>query len=281
MKRFKKIYIEITNCCNLSCSFCSINDREKKMMSLEEFETILKKIDNYTDYIYLHVKGEPLLHPNLNEILRLCIKYNKQVNITTNGTLLKQRKDILKNNCIRQLNISLHSENEKEHYLDEIFDVVEQLSEEKAIVYRFWTLNNLNFNKKSTEIVEKIIDKYSLSPEIVNKIYSDENIKIKDNIYISKDNQFIWPDLTNDYYQQEGYCHALKSHIAILVDGTVIPCCLDSDGIINLGNIFKEDLQYILNKERTKNIRENFNNRRAVEELCKHCSFKSKFDKTK
>lgn len=280
MKKFKKIYIEITNMCNLSCSFCSIDNKEKKMMTKEEFEIILKKIDDYTDYIYLHVKGEPLLHNELDDILTLCDKYKKNVNITTNGTLLYKNIDVLKSHkSIHQINISLHSENNKEHYLDEIFVSIKQLSEDIIIVYRFWTLKNLELNKKSTEIVDKITEYYNLSTETVNKIKTEENIKIKDNIFISKDNMFVWPNLDNQYICDTGYCHALNSHIAILVDGTVIPCCLDSKGIINLGNIFNETLEDILNKEKTINIRENFKNRKCSEELCKHCSFKSRFDK--
>lgn len=280
MKKFKSVYIEITNICNLDCSFCSDDNLEKKTITISEFEHILKEINDYTDYIYLHVKGEPLLHPNLKEILDLCKKYNKQVNITTNGTLLKLSKDILLNSkIVRQINISLHSENNKEHYLDEIFEVTKQLSEDIIIVYRFWTLKNLKLNAKSTQIVEKIIGNYKLSTDIVNKLYSDENIKIANNIYISKDNLFIWPNLNNSYYKEDGYCHALKTHIAILVDGTVVPCCLDSKGIINLGNIFQEKITDILNKEKTINIRNNFNNRKCSEELCKHCSFKERFDK--
>ena len=240
MKKFKSIYIEITNICNLNCSFCSNDNIEKKSITISEFEHILKEINDYTDYIYLHVKGEPLLHPNLKEILDLCKKYNKQVNITTNGTLLKLSKDVLLNSkTVRQINISLHSENNKEHYLDEIFEVTKQLSEDIIIVYRFWTLKNLKLNTKSTQIVEKIIENYKLSTDVINKIYNDGNVKIGNNIYISKDNLFIWPSLNNSYYKEEGYCHALKTHIAILVDGTVIPCCLDSKGIINLGKIWR------------------------------------------
>ena len=76
-------------------------------MTEEEFEHILKQIDKYTDYLYLHVKGEPLLHSKIDQIISLCKKYNKQINITTNGTLVKQKLNILEN--VRQVNISLHS----------------------------------------------------------------------------------------------------------------------------------------------------------------------------
>ena len=143
MKKFKKIYIEITNVCNLACSFCSIDHRIKKSITVEEFESILKKIDKYTDYIYLHVKGEPLLHPKLKELLDLADKYHKHVNITTNGTLLLEKTDILKHKAVRQINISLHSENKKENYLEDINNFVENLKD-KIIVLRYWTLKDEN-----------------------------------------------------------------------------------------------------------------------------------------
>jgi len=123
-KKYKKIYIEITNICNLSCSFCSIDNRVKESITLEKMEHILKNINNYTDYVYLHVKGEPLLHKELKEILDLCKKYNKKVNITTNGTLIKENIKELKHPVVRQINLSLHSENNKQDYLEEIFETV-------------------------------------------------------------------------------------------------------------------------------------------------------------
>ena len=273
MKKFKKIYIEITNICNLSCSFCSIDNKVKESITLEKLEKVLININDYTDYVYLHVKGEPLLHKDLNKILDLCHKYNKKVNITTNGTLLKEKQQELKHEAVRQINISLHSENKKENYLEEIFETVENLKD-KIIIFRFWTMDNNKFNEKSTEIVEKIENYYNLSEIIVKKIKIDKHIKIRDNLYIDKANEFVWPNLNNDYYNDKGTCYALKDQLAILVDGTVVPCCLDSSGIINLGNIYKQSLEEIINSTRYQKMKQNFSNRKACEELCKHCSFK-------
>lgn len=273
MKKFKKIYIEITNICNLSCSFCSIDKRKKDIITLEKLEKILKNINDYTDYVYLHVKGEPLLHSKLKEILDLCYKYNKKVNITTNGTLLKERQKELSHPIVRQINISLHSENKKENYLEEIFETVDKLNE-KIVIYRFWTMDNGILNEKSAKIVNKIIKYYDLSPEFVEKINLEKHIKIKDNLYIDKANEFVWPNLENDYLNEKGTCYALKDQLAILVDGTVVPCCLDSDGVINLGNIYEESLEEIINSKRYQEMKDNFSNRKACEELCKHCSFK-------
>ncbi|MCI5967328.1 MAG: SPASM domain-containing protein, partial [Tenericutes bacterium] len=223
------------------------------------------------------VKGEPLLHPKLKEILDLCEKYHKKVNITTNATLLKAKETILSHPAIRQINLSVHSENQEKNYLEEIFEVTDKLKE-KNIVYRFWTMNDNNLNKKSTELVEKIINHYKLSPEIVEKIKTDNNIKINSNTYVNKANQFVWPNINNDYYNDKGYCYALKDQVAILVDGTIVPCCLDSDGVINLGNIYQNDLLQVINSSRYQKMRMGFCNRKVTEELCKHCSYKERFD---
>ena len=277
MKKFKKIYIEITNICNLNCSFCSKDNRIKESISLTKMEEVLNKINDYTDYVYLHVKGEPLLHPKLKEILDLCEKYHKKVNVTTNATLVKEKESILNHPAIRQINLSVHSENKKENYLEEIFEVVDKLKN-KNIVYRFWTMEANNLPKESTDSVEKIINHYQLSPEIVKKLKKDTNIKINSHTYVNKANQFIWPDINNDYYKETGYCYALKDQLAILVDGTVVPCCLDSNGIINLGNIYNNDLSEIIGSSRYQEMRIGFCNRKVTEELCKHCSYKERFD---
>lgn len=277
MKKFKKIYIEITNICNLNCSFCSKDNRIKESISLTNMEELLKKINDYTDYVYLHVKGEPLLHPKLKEILDLCEKYHKKVNITTNATLIKEKETILTHTAIRQINLSVHSENRKANYLEEIFEVVDKLKD-KNIVYRFWTMEDNNLSKESTELVEKIVNHYQLSPKIVENLKKENNIKINSHTYVNKANEFIWPDINNDYNKEFGYCYALKDQLAILVDGTIVPCCLDSNGVINLGNIYQNDLLQVINSSRYQKIRMGFCNRKVTEELCKHCSYKERFD---
>ncbi len=135
-KRFSKIYVEITNYCNLACSFCSKDNREKREMSVEEFELVISKIKDYTDSIYLHVKGEPLLHSKLDEILTICDNNKMNVRITTNGTLLVQKKDILLKHNIKQINVSLHSENNNPHYFEDVFNTCDELSNKCAVIYR-------------------------------------------------------------------------------------------------------------------------------------------------
>lgn len=277
MKKFKKIYVEITNVCNLNCSFCLNNKREKKFMSVSDFSHIIKEIKPYTDYIYLHVKGEPLLNPNLDLFLDICDSNKIKVNITTNGTLLKKNYEVLrKHKCLRQINVSLHSENDNEDYLDDVFIVCKNLSDSVYISYRLWTLNDLVLDKTSTEVVEEIISAYKLSSDIVEKVYRDKQIKICENTYINKDNLFEWPNIKNKR-ESNGYCHGTIDHVGILVDGTVIPCCLDGEGIVDLGNILSTSFGDILSSERFMLISDSFKNNLCSEELCKKCRFKDRF----
>lgn len=263
MKRLKKIYIEITNTCNLKCDFCIQNKKEKKFVSIEEFDIILNKIKDYTDYLYFHILGEPLLHPKINELISLARSYNFNINITTNGYLI----DRLKTNDIRQLNISLHSFDDKynidiKKYLDNIFNKIDLLNN-TYISLRLWVKNKYN-----NYIIDYINNRYNITIP-----YNIDNYKINNRIFINNFHEFIWPDLDNDYYSCNGKCYGLKDHIGILSNGTIIPCCLDTKGTINLGNIFKDNIADILNSRRVINMINNFNNNIKIEELCKHCSF--------
>lgn len=260
----KKIYIEITNNCNLDCSFCIKNKRLKKFMDIDDFKVILDKIKPYTNYLYLHVLGEPMLHPKINELIDLA-SINFNVNITTNGYLINR----LKTNNIRQINISIHSFNKKYiimpyEYLDNIFKVVDKL-DNTYISYRFWVENTY-----SKELLNIINEHYKTNFKL-EELKKDN--KINNHIFINTYKEFIWPDLDNDYYNEEGTCYALKDHIAVLVDGTVVPCCLDSKGIINLGNIFNDKLKDILNSDRVVKMIDGFKCNKKIEELCKKCKF--------
>ena len=269
--KFKRIYIEITNICNLNCSFCSTSLRPKKEMTPKEFEEVIKKINNYTDYIYLHVKGEPLTHHNLDNILSICKKYNKKVCLTTNGVFLKERLNILsKYDNIYQINISLHSENKKDTYLKDIFLVVDNLKY-PYINYRFWTLDK-SIDKVNNKYLDMIKLKYK-----VNKLH--DKMKLDNKIYLSLDSKFTWPSTNNNYYKEEGTCLGAKTQLAILSDGMVSICCLDSEGESNLGNIFTSSMKDIINSSKFKNTIKGFNDNKAYLDICKHCFYKERFSK--
>ena len=263
---FKRIYIEITNICNLNCSFCPATNRIKKNMSIEEFKTIIDKINNYTNHIYLHIKGEPLMHPNLDEILKICNTYKININITTNARLLKNKIDVINNNKIRQINISLHSFNDIEE-IKELLNVIDKINN-TYISLRLWN------NKENKEVLE-LLSKHYNKPIVFN----GKRVTLTNNIFLDKDILFDWPDIKKDVISCTGTCLGTKSQIGILVDGTVVPCCLDNDGIINLGNIFNNTLDEIINSSRFKEIKNGFNNNILKEELCKRCGYRTRFDK--
>ncbi len=261
---FKKIYLEITNNCNLNCSFCIGNDRNKKFLSKEEFNLLLDKLEGYTKYLYFHVMGEPLLHPLINEFIDLAsLRY--YVNITSNGYLIKRVED---NKNIRQINLSLHSfdvryNKDFDDYMNDIFNSVDTLVANNTIVkYRLWV--NSEYKEK---ILNKLNDKYDVA------IGDNKSLKLADNIYYEVEEEFIWPSMDNDYYNEEGSCRGLRDHIGILVDGTVVPCCLDSAGIINLGNIYKQELNDIIGSDLIKEMKRGFLNNKKVHELCRKCNF--------
>lgn len=264
-KRFKKIYLEITNACNLSCTFCIQNKRHIKYLSIQEFKTILDKLQPFTDYLYFHVLGEPLIHPNINDFINLASK-NFNIQITTNGYLIDR---IANNPNIRQLNISLHSFDPKynislEDYMNNIFKTIDNLiTKNTYIALRLWVTNEFQ-----SKMVNMINQHYNCEIDLTNP-----NFKINEYLYIKQFHKFIWPDLENNYYEEKGTCYALKDHIGILSDGTIVPCCLDTKGTINLGNIYKDNLENILNSRIVQTMLIGFQQHKKKEELCKHCSF--------
>ena len=268
---FSKIYIEITNICNLKCRFCKDTKRKKEFMSLDDFEKIIQKIAGYTNLVCLHVKGEPLLHPNLERILAILEKYQLQANITTNGTLITDKIEILKKSkAVRQLNISLHSLSQNntldESYLKQVLDTTSTL-ENIIISYRLW--NESKENQKIFQMLEKLFQKDNIEEQLNQKNY----VILKEHVFLNRDQEFTWPNLSGPKIIESGHCLALRHQIAILVDGTVVPCCMDNDGDIPLGNILEEDLEDILEKPKTKEIKNNFQKGKITNDLCYTCGF--------
>ena len=268
MKKFKKVYIEITNICNLKCNFCIGNKRKKKFMNLDQFKIILNKIKPYTDYLYFHILGEPCMHPDINLFIEYAYKNGFKINITTNGYLIDRIK---KFRYVRQVNISLHSYNIKyninlEDYLNNIFKII-STNPNTYFSLRLWTNNNFN-----NTFLKYISSKYNIKIDTKNF----NNVKISDNIFLSQSHEFIWPDLNNNYYKESGKCYGLIDHFGILVDGTIVPCCLDSLGCINLGNIYNDSLDEIFTSKRAIKMVNGFKNNYKNEELCRHCNFLNK-----
>lgn len=276
--KLNKVYIEITNRCNLSCSFCSQSKLKKQDIRVEAFEHIINEVKLVTHNIYLHVKGEPLFHPELQSILKVCEAHQMRVNITSNGTLIKQNFEMLHAfSCIKKINFSLHCEQYNPTYFEDIFECAETLKQGRTIIYRLWTMRAGKLDEKAHETIDAMVKFYKLANEKKEEIIHSDNIKIGDNIYVDKDNEFVWPSMENEDKREVGYCYALRTHLAILVNGDVVPCCLDGEGIIHLGNIHTQSLQDIIQSERYQKLKKSFQDRKPCEELCQRCGFKNKF----
>lgn len=289
MKTFKKVYIEITSVCNLACSFCPPTARAKGLIKVEQFNKILDEIRPHTKYIYLHVKGEPLLHPRIDQLLDAAHEKGFKVNITTNGTLIKKNfHKLLGKPALRQINFSLHSfdghegSENREKYLGDILHFVREVQQHNVLIsYRLWNLQQNEVSdvvaRRNRETLEMLEQEYNLDYLIEERVEPGKGIKIGRNIYLNQDHEFRWPSLLEPEDSSKGFCHALRSHAAILVDGTVVPCCLDGEGVINLGNVHETSFSDIVEGERANRLVEGFSRREAVEELCRKCGYRQKF----
>lgn len=290
MKKFKKIYIEISNVCNLECDFCPRTRRKPEFMTVETFCKILDQIKDYTDYIYFHVKGEPFLHPELEPFLDISYKKGFKVNITTNGTLIIKVKDkILMKPALRQINFSLHSFDGNEmfqnkgEYIDNILSFAKEAVDKSEILIslRLWNLEENNIinleRQRNNELLSAIEKEFNLPYKIQEKVEPGRGVKIADRIYLNQDYRFKWPDLIEKEDDGIGFCYGLRHQLAILVDGTVVPCCLDGEGVISLGNIKTTLFSEIVESERASKIVNGFTRREAVEELCRKCGYRQRF----
>lgn len=288
MKKFKRFYIEITNICNLSCHFCPPTGRKPDYISVSDFENILVKIRDYTDYLYFHVKGEPLLHPEIDKLLALSNQYGYKVNITTNGTRLMDMKETLwAQPALRLISISLQCMEDmdsptRKNYLSEVLQFAKETVAKTPILIelRLWNLNGSSSDEKrqNDEALSWIEKELSLKEPLQEVVAKAKGVKISEQIYLSQSNLFQWPSLTNSNRTTEGFCYGLRTQIAVLVDGTVVPCCLDSEGDIALGNLFRQSMEEVINSDRAQKIYDGFSRKYAVEPLCQSCGYRSRFN---
>lgn len=273
-KPYTRVYIEITNSCNMSCSFCPGHKREARKMTYEEFNLVLEKLSPLTDYIYMHLMGEPTTHPEILEFISLALSLGFKPMITTNGTRLKIIGEPLSASGLYKVNISLHSfeKNDKEgqiKYLNECCDFADLATKNSTLVtLRLW---NGGAGEDNSATLEFLRTRY------VEWVQNRSGYKLSDRLYLDFADRFSWPDGEGECLGSEVFCYGLSDHFGILSDGTVVPCCLDKDGEINLGNAFTEDLREILKSERAVKILEGFRNRRASEALCQRCPYARRF----
>ncbi len=273
-----KAYLEITNICNLSCSFCHGTKREPKFISVKEFEIAAQKLRGSADYLYFHLLGEPLLHPDLSEFFRIAGELGFKVNITTNGTLLKEKSNVLLNApSLHKVSISLHCYEVNslglslEEYLDMCFDFCRQAKQKGIVcVMRLW--NKGGADSMNKQILEKM---HSYFNGEWKELYS--GYKLEEYVFLEWGELFDWPDIEARDFGSNHSCYGLRDQVGVLCDGSVVPCCLDSEGTITLGNIFDSSLEEILESHRAQALKKSFQTRNVQELLCRRCGYAAKF----
>lgn len=275
-KKYSRVYVEITNICNRSCSFCPGTTREKGRMSFDEFKFVASSLVGVTDYIYFHVMGEPLTHPELPEFIKYAASLGFKCAVTTNGTVVTTRGDELISSGVYKVNLSVHSfENgEEENYLSYIkslADFADRASNAGVLtVLRLWNKgHDGGLNDRTLEILKDRLDG--------EWKWGTRGARIRHKLHLEYGDRFDWPDMQADNMGENLFCYGLRDHFGILCDGSVIPCCLDREGDITLGNIHKTPIREILSSKRATEILSGFDKRVAVEELCQKCGYARRF----
>ena len=284
--RFKRVYVEISNLCNLQCAFCSPLKRPKGMMTTEQFRAAAEQLRPYTHYLYLHLKGEPLVHPGLEEILGICGKLGFEVNITTNGTLLKEKEEILfRQKAVRQVNLSVHSFSQipaaeaRQCLLDAVAFGKRAVQQGRPfVIYRMWNLGKGKvIDPESLEILEQIGAEFPTAHNLAAELQENKSAAVAKGIFLSWEEEFTWPSLDAPSVPDSGKCYGTRQMLGVLCDGTVVPCCLDGNGEEPLGNLFQTPFSEIVESEGLQKAASGFDGGKAVLELCKHCTYRLKF----
>lgn len=270
-KPYKKAYLEITNVCNLSCAFCPKTSREPRFVSVEEFSSLIEQVQPLTDYVYLHLMGEPLLHPQLGQILALCHRAGLKVSLTTNGTLLEKRQELLLcSPALYRVSVSLHSfeANDSHQTLEEYVQGALQFcaaagrsSVQPICVLRLWNRDSAVLkasNQRNVDIFQQVRQFFALPFDPAEALEQRASVKLADRVYLETAEKFAWPDIEQADLSDEVFCYGLRDQFGVLADGTVVPCCLDSDGNIPLGNVHTQPLTEILCSPRAKALYEGF-----------------------
>jgi radical SAM protein with 4Fe4S-binding SPASM domain len=253
-------------------------------MSPERFENILAKLGDYSTHLYFHVLGEPLLHPFLSKLLDIAHDHGKLVNLVTNGTLIQEKGPlILGKPALRQVTFSLHSFIQDklpvsvESYLEPVIRFAREASKNHLICLRLWDADAKADSTGGAAVIRFIEKEFRVPFSLEEKLLASSGIPLEKNIFLNKTKRFGWPDADGPDYGESGFCLGLRQQIAILVDGTVVPCCLDRNGDIALGNILSQTMDQILESNRAQGIYSGFSRHKVVESLCRHCSYRQRF----
>lgn len=264
-----RCYLEITNVCNLNCIFCPGHTRSPGQMSVSDFQLLTDRLKGRVRFLYFHLMGEPMLHPSLPQFVGIAREKGFVPVITTNGAILPEA---VAEAFPYKINISLHSYegnggDAPSEYIGKVADFARlALSKGTIVVLRLWNRDGYD------EMNGRILDALRLQfPEPWTT--RPDGITLTKGLYVEYDSMFQWPDMNGDDIGERSFCYALRNQIGVLVDGCVVPCCLDHNGDMTLGNLFTQPLDDILSSARARRIFNGFTAHTAVEPLCRRCGY--------
>ena len=268
-KMIDRCYIEITNTCNLDCHFCPKHQRARRQLSAEEFDLLTDKVRGKVCFLYFHLMGEPLLHPLLPQFITMAREKGFKTVLTSNGTLLHRAMNLL-DTLPHKVQLSLHSHEsnargELSSYMEEVMNFATQAAAKgTCVVLRLWNQGGMD---KENELVMDYIAEYVPRPWKERP----DGFRLCDNLYLEFDRKFEWPSANVSSAKREVFCKALLKQIGVLSDGSLVPCCLDHNGDVALGNLFHQSLEEILSSPRAQAMIEGFQHHTATEALCQNC----------
>ncbi|WP_164499060.1 radical SAM/SPASM domain-containing protein [Helicobacter pylori] len=278
-KLFKKIYIELSDICGLQCSFCPNPKNIRGVMPLELFEKICKEAAPLTPIITFHVLGDPCKLKNLNHYLNAAKRFSLKVDLVTSGAYLCDFETLLQD-AIYQISISLdagldnHNKLNQHRYIQKILEFCRYKCEKNSEVFL-----NLRIQDGTLEKHQNLIKPFLESFECVSleTLKSQGRARLFKKSFLNIQKTFKWPNLNapNPLNQESKipYCYGLIKQIAILSNGVVVPCCMDTQAHINLGDLNHTPLKDILNSQKAMAIKTHFLKGEALELLCKNCSY--------
>lgn len=270
-KPFRRIFIEITNHCNLTCGFCALSARPKISMAPRFFEHALNQAAPLAGQLSLHVLGEPFTHPAFPQVLAMCSARGVKINLVTNGTLLYRfGTDLFREPCLRQVSISLHAlgglpPNTREAALADIIKFCKTRPEKIIASLR---LRGEQAGAFEQTVKNRIFSEFGLS----EPPFERGAVKLAGGVYFNTGGLFKWPGAPTATPRAQA-CLGLRHNCAILSDGRVTPCCADCDGHMTLGNIAQTPLAEIINGPAAQALRAALASAETLPPFCRHCGF--------
>ena len=251
--------IEPSSTCNLHCPEClsgtkQIN-RKNAYFDLELFKKIIQQIHKKSWIINLYFQGEPLLHPNVIEMIRICNKVGLMTVISTNGNLItEQLANDLIDSGLDVLIISLDGWNQETYEVYRkggnftkllqgmnLLAEAKQKNQSKTPSFIAQCLST-SVTEKNTSEIEKIANKFGF----------DFHLK-SIQIYDQTDSHKLLPTSNSRYVLNEGKlfskaknkncCRRLWTHSVITSDGLNVACCNDKFPEHIFGDILVENAQ--------------------------------------